>query len=113
MINAFAFGSMVIDGRSYHSDLIVFPDGRVQDSWRRLQGHVLSQQDISALIASGSEIIIAGTGVNGRMRPEDALERYLSKKNIRFMAGPNAQAVDWFNDSYQERKVGACFHLTC
>jgi hypothetical protein len=113
MIDAFAFGSMVIDGRSYHSDLIIFPDGRVQDSWRRIQGHVLSKQDIVTLIKSEPMVIIAGAGVNGRMRPEPGIESFLSKKNIQFIIAPNRQAVDWYNTEYTNQKVGACFHLTC
>ena len=113
MIDAFAFGSMVIDGRSYRSDLIIFPDGRVQDSWRRLQGHVLSKQDIATLIESEPVLIIAGAGVNERMKPERTLERFLFQKNIRFMIGPNSQAVNWYNEEYKDQKVGACFHLTC
>ena len=113
MIDGFAFGSMVIDGRSYRSDLIIFPDGRVQGSWRRLHGHILAKQDIATLVESKPELIIAGAGVNGRMKPEPALERFLFQKNIRFMIGPNSQAVNWYNQHYKDQKVGACFHLTC
>jgi len=113
MIDTFAFGSIVIDGRRYASDLLIYPDGHVQDAWRRGRGHVLSQKDIAALIASRPQIIIAGTGVNGRMRPEGDLERVLSQRNIRFMAAPNDRAIQWFNDLCQGSTVGACFHLTC
>jgi hypothetical protein len=35
MIESFSFGRAVIDGRVYHSDLILFPDGRIQSSWWR------------------------------------------------------------------------------
>ena len=113
MIDRFAFGSMVIDGHSYRSDLIIFPDGRVQDSWRRLQGHILAKQDIATLVESKPVMIIAGAGVNGRMRPEPELERFLFQKNIRFMIGPNSQAVAWYNNDCKDQNVGACFHLTC
>jgi hypothetical protein len=113
MIDSFAFGSMVIDGINYHSDLIVFPDGRVRGSWRRIQGHVLSQQDIEVLVKTEPTVIVAGSGVNGLMKPEPGLEDFLTEKNIRFVIGPNHQAVQWYNDMYERQKVGACFHLTC
>ena len=113
MIEAFSFGSMTIEGRRYGSDLMIFPDGHVRDAWRRAQGHVLSTKDISALIASGPEIIVAGTGVNGRMKPEDGLELQLARKNIRFLAASNAEAVQRFNEACRHYRVGACFHLTC
>lgn len=113
MIDTFSFGSMVIDGRGYASDLIIFPNGRVQDSWRRARGHVLSHRDIEALIASGPETIVAGAGVNGRMRPEPGLADFLLAKKIRLMIAPNPQAVAWYNERHQDHTVGACFHLTC
>ena len=55
MIDTYAFGGMVIDGRRYGSDLIVYPDGRVQDGWRRGEGHVLKLADIGDLVAAGPE----------------------------------------------------------
>ena len=49
MIESTAFGVMTIDGRTYTSDLIIFPDGRVQDGWWRKRGHVLGVDDILVL----------------------------------------------------------------
>ncbi len=61
MIDSFSFGTMVIDGKPYTSDLIIFPDGRVQDAWWRARGHVLSANDIADLVDKKPKIIIAGT----------------------------------------------------
>lgn len=113
MIDFFEFGSMVIDGRSYTSDLIIYPDRRVRNGWRRKQGHVLTCADLQTLVESGPETIIAGTGVHGRMQPEPGLESMLEKVGIQFMAGPNDQAVAWFNDRLSTTPLGACFHLSC
>ena len=113
MIESFSFGTMEIDGRHYNTDLIIYPDGHIQHSWWRKRGHVLSVQDIAALIAANPEVIIAGTGVNGLMKPDRALTKQLSKKGIQLMAGSNDRAVRWYNDSYREKPVGACFHLSC
>jgi len=113
MIDSFSFGAMVIEGRHYTSDLIIFPDGRIQDAWWRARGHVLSGGDIVDLVSAEPEVLIAGTGVNGLMKPEKNLGGYLSKRGIEFMAGPNDSAVRWFNDFHKLRRVGACFHLSC
>lgn len=113
MIEGFSFGSIIVDGLSYGSDLIIFPDGRVQDAWRRHRGHVLSHQDIEALIASAPEVIVAGAGVNGRMKPGPGLADFLRGRDIRLAIGPNRQAVTWYNAWCRNQKVGACFHLTC
>lgn len=113
VIDFFEFGSMVIDGRRYISDLIIYPDGRIRDGWRRGRGHVLARTDVQTLVEAGSETIIAGTGIHGRMKPEPGLEKMLGKMRIQFKAGPNDQAVLWYNDRSATSKVGACFHLSC
>ena len=113
MIDTCSFGSIVVDGRKYHSDLIIFPDGHVADSWRRKNGHRLSIDDIRTLVESGPEVIIAGTGVSGLMRPDNKLERSLSKKGIEFIQAPNREAIEFYNELVIKKRVGACFHLTC
>ena len=113
VIDLFAFGSMVIDGKRYTSDLIIYPGGRVRDGWRRSRGHVLTRADVQTMVEAGPEMIIAGTGIHGRMQPEPGLEKTLEKRGIQFMAGPNDQAVVWYNDRSATLNVGACFHLSC
>ena len=113
MIDSFSFGTMVINGRQYTSDLFIFPDGRVQDNWWRSRGHALHRKDVQVLVDAGPDVIIAGTGINGLMKPEPSMGGNLEKKGINFMAGPNEQAVAWYNRQVGRTKVGACFHLSC
>ena len=113
MIDACSFGSMVVDGKRYSSDLIIYPDGRVVPAWHRREGHRLYLQDIANLIEAKPDIIIAGTGANGRMRPDRQLAEQLSAKGIAFLAEANPTAVPRYNELAANRKVGACFHLTC
>ena len=113
MINSSSFGQMVIDEIIYTSDLIIYPDGRVTDSWRRQSGHRLASIDIDGLIQSNPEIIVAGTGVNGLMKPEKELERLLHQKGITFIAEATPKAAEIYNRFLSEKQVGACFHLTC
>ncbi|MDL1969074.1 MAG: hypothetical protein LWW97_11200 [Deltaproteobacteria bacterium] len=35
MIESYSFGSIVVDGRKFISDLIIYPDGRIEASWWR------------------------------------------------------------------------------
>lgn len=108
-----SFGSLVINGRNYTSDLIIYPDGRINGPWYRRKGHRLSSQDIAELIESAPEVIIAGTGVSGGVRPERGLEDLLSEKGIQFIHAPNEQAREHYNSLAKKKRVGACFHLTC
>lgn len=114
MIESTSFGSMSIDGRTYTSDLFIFPDGRVKDGWWRRQGHALAVDDIQVLVDDSPVLIVAGTGTSGRMRPEADVSPFLAERGIDFIAEPNSRAVEIYNHKCAEGlKVGACFHLTC
>ena len=113
MIDSCSFGCLVINGKKYNSDLVIYPDGRVKDSWRRRSGHRLSLDDMEDLIEAEPEVIIAGTGVSGLMRPEKELEKTLRQRGIVFIALPNQKAVEYYNDLVQTKRVAAGFHLTC
>jgi hypothetical protein len=113
MIEAFSFGTMMIDGKSYTSDLIIYPDGEVRDSWFRKRGHRLLREDMAGLIEAGPEVIVAGTGVSGGVIPDKKLGILLSQRGIVFFAAPNNEAVELYNELASKKRVGACFHLTC
>jgi len=114
MIESSAFGRMTIDGRTHTLDLIIFPDGRVQDGWWRKRGHALTVDDLLSLVDAAPELIVAGTGTSGRMRPHAAVYSYLSEKDIPLIAEPTPRAVQIYNQKHAAGlRVGACFHLTC
>ena len=114
MIESTAFGVMTIDGRTYTSDLIIFPDGRVQDGWWRKRGHVLGVDDILVLVDTAPKVIVAGTGTSGRMRLESGLIHFLKEKDILMIAEPNPEAIETYNLKIASGlETGACFHLTC
>ena len=99
-IEGCSFGSLVINGKTYTDDLIIYPDGKIEGPWWRKQGHRLSIDDIRDLMDSAPEVIIAGTGVSGRMKPDKNLAKDLSKMAIEFIAGPNEKrsrfSIDWY-----------------
>ncbi len=114
MIEGCSFGSIVINGRRYTRDLIIYPDGRIEDGWWRRRGHRLTADDIRALTDSRPEVIVAGTGVFGRMKPDPGLAGRLEELGIAFVALANKKAMARFNAEHRAgRRVGACFHLTC
>ncbi len=113
MIDTYSFGSIVIDGEHYSKDIIIFPDGRLQPNWRRKSGHTLCIDDITELVDSEPESIIAGTGSPGLMKPDHDVCEFLQRKGITFTAVPSVEAVKLFNSSHNKKRTGACFHLTC
>lgn len=112
-IDKCSFGTLVIDGKTYTDDLIILPDGQILKPWWRRQGHQLTMDDLDDLIDSAPEVIVAGTGVSGNMKPEKTLSKELSRLAIELIAEHNAKAIEVFNKIGPEKRVGACFHLTC
>ena len=114
MIESSSFGTMTIDGRTYTSDLFIYPDGGVKDGWWRKHGHLLTVDDILPLADAAPDLIVTGTGTNGRMRPEADVAAFLQSRGIDWIAEPTNQAVVRYNAKLAAKvKVGACFHLTC
>ncbi|MDX2433262.1 MAG: MTH938/NDUFAF3 family protein [Desulfobacterales bacterium] len=112
-IESYSFGHIVINGTSYTKDVIIYPDGRIESPWWRNQGHELALIDLQDLIATSPEIIICGIGAMGLMQPSAELKEYLEDHNIDFIAQKSSQAVETYKQSSGNKKVGACFHLTC
>jgi hypothetical protein len=96
-IEHYAFGTITINGRLYKSDVLVYPDGRVDDGWWRSEGHRLGRSDIEAIIDS---------------RPEE-LAQDLQEAGIQLVVRPTGEAVDIYNTMVREHNVAACLHLTC
>jgi hypothetical protein len=112
-IDSCSFGSLVINGKTYTDDLVVYPDGKILKHWRRKRGHQLSIDDLLELIDSSLEVIVVGTGVSGGVKPDKNLESDLAKLGIEFIAAPNEEIIKVFNALAPEKRVGAGFHLTC
>lgn len=112
-IDAYSFGSIVIGDEKHTSDVIIYPDGQVEGSWRRAKGHRLSVEDISPLIESKPDAIVAGTGAYGMMKPDQELVKLLYDRGIEFRVMKSKKATEEYNRLKGEKNVGACFHLTC
>ncbi|MBN1779786.1 hypothetical protein JW948_01550 [bacterium] len=114
MIDSYTFGRMVIGGTKYHKDLIILPDGAVLCPWRRKAGHALSLTDLEEITAASPDILVAGTGMPGLMKPEKNLTEELETRGIEIRIMPTLKAVREYNALYgQGWRAAACFHLTC
>jgi hypothetical protein len=105
---------MVVDGTTYASDLIIYPDGRVEDKWWRKSGHHLKLADIGQVLAAKPDVVVVGTGVSGMMRLGTDVQEALADQGIELVAKRTPSAAETFNrllDSSQQ--VAGCFHLTC
>jgi hypothetical protein len=111
-IEHYSFGRITIDGRTFTSDVIIYPE-KVDSSWWRKEGHKLNIIDLEDIIKAQPEVLLVGTGSSGLMKvPKETLS-HLESKGIEVHVSLTAQAVDLFNKFQSERKVVAAFHLTC
>jgi hypothetical protein len=114
VIEKCSFGSIIIDGRTYTTDVLIFPDGRVADSWWRAQGHRFTRADLAELIAARPELIVAGTGIYGRVKVDDGLRVDLASLQIELMTAWTKKACQLYNTAHQKGlRVAAGLHLTC
>ncbi len=115
MIDAYRFGKMVVQGKTYTSDLIIYPD-RVDVSWWRIEGHLLHPEDLKEILKAKPAVLIIGTGASGVMKVPKELVKQLEEKNIKVYVEKTGKAVEIFNSldkSDKSRDVIAAFHLTC
>ena len=73
---------MAVGGREFTSDLILHPDGCIQDNWRRTQVHSLISEDIITVLDAAPEKLIIGIGVNGRMKMSKNVIEQNTQKNF-------------------------------
>jgi hypothetical protein len=112
MIESYDFGAIVIDGRKFGRDLIIFPD-RIDSSWWRKEGHMLSVDDVKEVVEAKPEVLIVGTGYSGMMKIHPQTEQHLRSSGIKLIAAKTEQACKTYNDLSKSRRVVAALHLTC
>lgn len=111
-IEHYSFGKITIDGKTYTSDVIIFPD-RVNSSWWRKEGHLLQIVDITDIMSAGLPVLIIGTGLYGTMRvPEETLE-YLKSNRVEIYIENTQKAVKLYNEISTKKPTIAALHLTC
>jgi hypothetical protein len=112
-IEKYSFGLIIINGKEYTKDVIIFPD-RVFSPWWRKEGHNLSLKDLEKIVEEKPNLLIIGTGAYGVMKvPNETLEG-LKQKNIKPLLAKTGKAVAIYNEKIQNNEdVIACLHLTC
>lgn len=111
-IDSYHFGQIVIDGKKYSSDIILFPD-RIRDNWRRNKSHELTIEDIREAVDENPEVLIVGTGASGLMRVLPEVQEEAEARNIKLIVEPTGKACEIYNRLSRFQKVAAALHLTC
>ncbi len=112
VIDDYSFGRIVIDGREYTSDVIIYPD-YVDDGWWRQEGHRLQLADLKEILAASPEVLVVGTGAYGLMRITPEVEQALAQREVELIALSTEQACRRYNEIEDHRRTIAALHLTC
>jgi hypothetical protein len=108
----YSFGKITIDGETYTSDVIIYPE-RVDPSWWRKEGHTLNIEDLHDVLNANPAVVVVGTGFFGVMKVPTETIAYLESKGIEVHAARTGKAVELFNAFQPGKKVIAALHLTC
>ena len=109
-IDQYEFGRIVIDGKTYSQDVIIFPES-IQDSWWRKSGHDLIEEDLEEVFAVTPPRLVVGTGAYGIMSVSDEVRERCEEADIELVVQKTADAVRTFNES--PAGTVAALHLTC
>ncbi len=112
VIEHYSFGRITIDGKTYTSDVIIYPR-RVDSSWWRKEGHNLQIADLADVIQATPQILVIGTGDLGVMRVPKETVSHLVSKGIEVHVERTDEAVELFNKLQKDKVVIAALHLTC
>lgn len=111
-IDSYDFGHIVIDGKSYRQDLLIWPGNLKADWWRR-QSHLLQMDDLPEVLAANPEVLVVGKGESGHMQVDRELASFLKDKGIELVAVPTKEACRIINSLAGKRRLAAALHLTC
>ncbi len=111
-IEGYNFGEIIVNGKAYRADIIIFPD-KVKPDWWRKEGHSLCIEDLEDVLKEKPEVLIIGTGAYGAMRVPDETLRVLRERGIEVKVLPTKLACEEFNKLVDKKKVVAALHLTC
>jgi hypothetical protein len=115
LIESYDFGLIVIKGRRYTSDVIVFPE-RVIEGWWRKEGHRIYVEDLKEILdrEPRPEVLVVGTGYYGIVKISPEVETVLKSEGIELVAQPTKEACQTLNKLLKSnRRVAGAFHLTC
>ena len=113
MIESYHFGRITIDGQTYRSDVILYPD-RVDSQWWRKEGHKLQLADIQPLLEARPRWLVIGTGAYGLMKVTPEVIEAAEAAGIQLVSERTKRACERYNALCQQSEdVIAALHLTC
>jgi hypothetical protein len=118
MIEKYDFGMILIEGKEYKKDILLFERSVFPDWWRK-EGHHLYAADLEKLLALKPAVLVIGTGYDGIMEVDEDVADYCKKNKIKLVIQKTGDAVKTYDSlvgsktGKESKKVAGAFHLTC
>ena len=116
-IDKFSFGCIVIDGKKYSRDVLIFADGTVRKRKGGLLmfgSHNIKKEEIEKLAMDIPQAIIIGTGTNNKASVATNTQNWAEERHLNLIIEPSHEAVVRLNKlTEQGKKVAALIHITC
>lgn len=127
MLEETGFGYIVINGKKYNYDIVLYPDGEIKrrrkdlsKKYKRIYNHTpLSREELEKYIeeAPGMEYLVIGTGQYGALPITPGAREYirkLEKKGIKIIADKTPNILSIVNELEKKKKrVLVIVHTTC
>lgn len=104
-------GKILINGKEYSEDVLIFSDGRAKKMADRLSEALSSPADdelLSMLTRGGVEAVFLGLGFDHFRPLPDRVHEYFVRRRITLVALPTLQAVDAYQRSRMRRSAYFC-----
>ena len=111
-IQSYRFGSVVIDGREYTDDIIVFAD-RPPARWWREDRHILHLADLAEALACLPEVLIVGSGSHECLQISPEVVSRTRELGVELLVFDTRTACRTFNEVLPRRRAVAILHLAC
>lgn len=104
------FGSIIINGKKFNSDMIICWDGELRE---RTSSHNFTEDELHDLLLKEPEVIVVGTGTAGLMKIDQKTELKAKKEGIELISNRSHKAIQDFNNISKTKKAIALIHVTC
>ena len=116
-IDMLSFGSIVIDGKKYRRDVLIFADGTVKQrkgGFLMFGSHKIKRKELEELTLDKPEAIVIGTGTDGVANLADDVESWVKEGKIKLLVQPSYDAVNKLHSLIEQgKKAAALIHITC
>lgn len=112
-IKATGFGWIETDRARFDTDIVIYPDDRIENRYRHLTGdnHTVGKKEVARVLAGTNARLVIGTGQDGVVQLSPDAIQFLQTNNIDYHAAPTPEAIKIYNQLHPPK--AAIFHVTC